>query len=251
VSDELLIEPIDARPWSNEELDGLFADGFPAWITADQEVKRWIGRVRESFADLELVVADGDALVAAGWGVPIQWDGRAETLPGGYTATLAQSIEQLDAGMEPNTFVIMAMVVHPQHRGAGIAGVMLEGMCELAQSRGWENVVAPVRPTRKSECPEMDIAAYAAMTREDERPSDPWIRTHVRAGARIVATCEQSQRMTGTIDDWRDWTGMALDASGRHRIPDGLSLLAVDLDQDTGHYAEPGVWVQHRPVQMS
>jgi GNAT superfamily N-acetyltransferase len=243
----MLVEPIDARAWSDAELGALFADGFPAWITADHEVKRWIGRVRESFADLELAVVDDDSIVAAGWGVPISWDGYPESLPDGYTQSLAQSIEQLDAEVDPNTFVIMAMQVHPQRRGAGVAGVMLGGMCELARARGWENVIAPVRPTHKSEHPDMAIDEYAALTRADGRPVDPWLRTHVGAGARIVATCAESQCMTSTVEEWRAWTGMALDQSGRYHIPGGLSLLEVDLEHDIGRYVEPGVWVQHQP----
>ncbi len=50
----------------------LFAGGWPEFIFHDQQTKRHIGRVRELFCDLELVLLDGDEIVAAGWAVPLR-----------------------------------------------------------------------------------------------------------------------------------------------------------------------------------
>ncbi|AQZ63291.1 hypothetical protein BKM31_19110 [[Actinomadura] parvosata subsp. kistnae] len=39
-------------------------------------------RVRESFEELHLLLVDGDnRIVAAGWGVPVRWNGNVEDLP--------------------------------------------------------------------------------------------------------------------------------------------------------------------------
>lgn len=46
-----------SRP--DAQLAKLFADGWPAFMTVDLEVKRWIEPVRELFADPELVLLDG------------------------------------------------------------------------------------------------------------------------------------------------------------------------------------------------
>jgi hypothetical protein len=55
----------------DDVLEELFADAFPAFITADAEAKKYVGRVREWFAGLNIVlVDDGDVPVATGWGVP-------------------------------------------------------------------------------------------------------------------------------------------------------------------------------------
>ncbi len=68
-----VVEPMLARVRPKDQMARLFAGGWPAFITADQEVKQYIGRVRELFADLELVLLDpGDVVVAAGWAVPIK-----------------------------------------------------------------------------------------------------------------------------------------------------------------------------------
>jgi hypothetical protein len=76
------VEVIGDRARSEDQLTRLFADGWPAFIAADQEVKRHIGRVRDLFADLELVLIDAhDDLVAAGWSVPLRWNGDPDHLP--------------------------------------------------------------------------------------------------------------------------------------------------------------------------
>lgn len=68
----LVVEPLHARPRPDDQMARLFAGGWPAFITADQEAKRYLDRIRELFADLELVLLDpDDGIVAAGWAVPI------------------------------------------------------------------------------------------------------------------------------------------------------------------------------------
>ena len=223
----------------------LFADGWPEWITADREVPRYIGRVRDVFADLELVVLDGDVPVAAGWAVPLRWDGEPAALPTGYTDALHRAVADHDAGADVNTLVIMAAQVHPQRRGQGLAGELITALRELASARGWQHVVAPVRPTLKARYPLTPIDDFARWTRDDGWPLDPWLRTHHRLGARVVATAPRSQTMTGPVAEWERWTGLLLPATGTYVIPGGLDLLHVDRERDQGVYVEPNVWMQH------
>ncbi|MEU0522003.1 hypothetical protein [Streptosporangium sp. NPDC006007] len=67
----LTVERRDARAWPEEQLGRLFSEGFPTFITADQVAGQYIGRVREWFTDLDLMLVDADgAPVATGWAVP-------------------------------------------------------------------------------------------------------------------------------------------------------------------------------------
>jgi len=242
-----VVEPMAARPRPDDQMGRLFADGWPAFITADQEVKRHVGRVRELFTDLELVLLDAtDLIVAAGWAVPIAWSGRPADLPGGYTDSLARSLDAHDRGDRTDTLVIMAAQVHPDLRGKGLAGELLMALRELAGRHGWPRVIAPVRPTLKVRYPLTPIEQFARWTREDGAPLDPWVRTHCALGAQIVAVAPGSQTMTGTVAQWESWTGLALPGSGEYVIPDGLAPLHVDLDVDLGTYVEPNIWLRHR-----
>jgi GNAT superfamily N-acetyltransferase len=241
------VEPMNARPRPEDQLERLFGDGWPAFITADEVAKQYIGPVQERFPDLELVLLDdADVLVAAGWGVPIRWNGDPADLPEGYTDSMVRAVQGRDRDEAPDTLVIMAAQVHPDRRGKGLAGELLTALAQLAQRRGWQRVVAPVRPTLKTRYPLTPIDRFASWTRADGAPLDPWLKTHWRLGASMVATAPRSQTMTGTVADWERWTGLSLPDSGEYVIPQGLSTLHVDRDHDRGTYVEPNVWMRHR-----
>lgn len=241
------VETMRDRDRPEQQLDQLFADGWPAFITADQVVEEHIGTVRRLFADLELVLLDSDdVLVAAGWAVPIRWDGEPAHLPEGYSDSLVRAVREHERGDRANTLVIMAAQVHPERRGRGLAGELLTAMRRLAAQRGWPRAVAPVRPTLKSRYPLTPIDRFASWVRDDGTLLDPWLRTHQRLGARVVATAPRSQTMTGTVQQWQDWTGMAFPDTGDYVIPEGLSTLHVDRAHDRGSYTEPNVWMQHQ-----
>lgn len=82
----LAVERFDAREWPDEVLEPIFADAFPPFIGADKVAALYIDRVREYFADLNIILLDEtDQPVACGRGVPIAWNGELNDLPTGYT----------------------------------------------------------------------------------------------------------------------------------------------------------------------
>lgn len=247
VSADVTVVRFDTREWPDEQLDALFAEGFPQFILADMDAKSLIRSVRDSFAALDIaLVVDGEIPVAAGWGVPICWDGDVADLPSGYTDSLRRAVElRADSG-QPDTLVICAGVVHPEHKGTDMATNLISALVDLAGREGLSKVIAPLRPTLKHRYPLTGIDDYAAWTRPDGLPFDPWLRLHVRMGARILTVAPGSQTMTGTVAEWESWTDMAFPVSGTYVIPDGLTALRIDREQDRGEYVEPNVWVQHR-----
>lgn len=126
-----------------------------------------------------------------------------------------------------------------------MAGELLSAMRTLANQRGYPRVIAPVRPTLKASYPLAPIYRFATWTRPDGTPLDPWLRTHYRLRARVIATAPRSQVMTGTIRQWEAWTGLVFPDSGDYVIPHGLALLRIDRQGDHGVYVEPNIWMQH------
>jgi hypothetical protein len=53
-------------------------------------------------------------------------------------------------------------------------------------------------------------------------------------------------RVTGTVAQWEDWTGLTLPATGTYVVPGGLVPVRIDRERDTGEYVEPACWVHHR-----
>lgn len=243
----LTVELMGARPRSDEQISQLFGDGWPAFITADQTVKQYIGTVRRLFSDLEIVLLGADDVpVAAGWAVPLQWDGEPAHLPRGYTDSLVRAVEGHALGEVPDTLVVMAAQVHPGRRGQGLAAEFLTAMRGLAAQRGWRRVIAPVRPTLKSRYPLTPIGRFATWVRDDGLLLDPWLRIHQRLGAEVIGTASASQRMTGTVEQWETWAEMLFPDSGDYVIAKGLSTVRIDRETDEGVYVEPNVWMRHQ-----
>jgi hypothetical protein len=177
------VERFDARAWPDEQLNALFANAFPAFITADMVAKRYIGRVREWFAEFNIMlVGEDDELVATGWGVPIQWSGELADLPAGYTDTTRRAVELRERGEEPDTFVICGGIVNPTLGRRGVAGELIAALPDLAAVASMRSVIAPVRPTLKPSYPLTPIDTFASWRRPDGLPLDPWLRTHARVG---------------------------------------------------------------------
>ncbi len=115
------VEPTHRRAWGEEQLEALFAEGFPPFITADLAVKPWIGRVREFFPHLDIVLIDDGQPVATGWGVPIAWDGRPEDLPESFAGILRRAVALHEAGATADS-TFRVTTARPSRRRAPCCG---------------------------------------------------------------------------------------------------------------------------------
>lgn len=245
---DLVVERFWERRRPADQLTALFAGGWPAFIDADQTAAADLPRIRQLFADWELALVDpvGEQLVAAGWGVPLRWDGTVATLPTGYSDSLHRAVCDHDADADVDTLVICAAQVRPDLVGAGLAARLVRALVEAAASGGLVRVVAPLRPTGKHRHPLMSIEQYAAWTRNDGTAHDGWLRTHLAMGGRMVATTPASQTFTAPVSSWQQWSGLSMPESGTYLVPDALAPLVLDAESGIGILTEPGIWVQHR-----
>ena len=125
--------------------------------------------------------------------------------------------------------------------GANVLCALLVMVPPDAQGRGLSALVAPVRPSWKKRYPLVPIERYGEWRRGDGLLFDPWMRVHERLSAPIA----RSLRITGSVADWEEWTGMAFPASGEYWFPRGLATVAIDRESDRGSYWEPNVWMCH------
>jgi hypothetical protein len=69
------VELTSARSWTEVQMEALFAEGFPEFISGDKEVSKYITPVRESFREYDLILTDeDDQLAASSWSVPIKFN---------------------------------------------------------------------------------------------------------------------------------------------------------------------------------
>lgn len=98
----------------------------------------------------------------------------------------------------------------------------------------------------KHRYPLIPIEEYVRWTRPDGTAFDPWLRTHLGMGGRLLGTSPASQVFTGTVEQWQGWSNLALPGDGAYVVPAALSPLHVDHEHNQGTCTEPPIWVRHR-----
>jgi hypothetical protein len=228
------------RPDLADRTDEI-ADAFPEFIHhGDVTVVHW-HRLRSELPELQLVLYDDerDAVVGRGQTIPAS---TANGLPGGVDDMLER---RFGAGPREQADVLGALVaiVDAGRQGEGLSAPIIEGMRRVAAVAGFAALIAPVRPTWKERYPLIPLERYAHWRREDGLPFDPWIRLHVRLGAELAAFCPESMRVTGTVAEWEEWTGMCFPEDGDYIVPG--ALVPVMFSEGLGVYIEPNVWMRH------
>ncbi len=233
----------DLRP----RADAVTIPVWPEFILHDPVTQNWQALYDEfprfQFA---LVQPGTDEIVAVGDSIPLAWEGRAEDLPDtGWDWAVEQGLRDGRAGREPTVLCGLQLVVALGHRSKGVSSHAVRAMKAIAKSHSFGALVIPVRPTMKTEHPHVPMEEYIEWKRDDGLPYDPWLRVHVRLGGEIVKVCSHSMRVTGTIAEWEQWTGMQFPTGGDYVVPGALLPITIDPTTNLGTYIEPNVWVRH------
>lgn len=241
----LTITPLAERPELTDELWQM-ADLWPTFMTEDMIGSAHYDQMATDFPEFALVATDDSGrLVARAFSVPFAHPDD-EPLPSrGWDHALFAAFNGKRNGAPPNTVSAIEISFLPELRGQGLSPKMLAAMRDNAKRLGFAELVAPLRPNGKHLEPETPMAEYAVRTRDDGLPADPWIRTHVRAGAVIDSIAPASMVVHGSLADWRAWTGLPFDTNGPVVVPQALNPVHCVLDQDHAVYVEPNVWVRH------
>lgn len=237
------------RPELAGQLYGAFEGAWPEFMRHDAADTVFDTLAERVYPELTLIaLGPSGEMLAKAYSLPFTWPGDPDDgLPArGYDAVLLGAADDRLAGRTGNLIAAVEITVRPGAQGAGMAGVMLDALRRNAAEQGFSSLVIPVRPTRAHEYPRTPVAEYATWTRDDGLPVDPWLRTQVRAGGRIVGVAPHSMVITGTLADWRGWTGLPFDTDGPVWVPGALAPVQCDLAAGVATYVEPNVWVHHR-----
>ncbi|MGZ6754952.1 MAG: N-acetyltransferase, partial [Nocardioides sp.] len=217
---------------------------WPEFMRHDPIGGLFYHHVETRFAEFVLVAQDGSGeVVAAGYSVPVDFDD--DVLPDhGWDCVIRNGLLTSLDGREPNAISAVEIAVRPDLQGTGLSPRMLAALRDNAARRGFAELLAPVRPNGKVDVAE-PMTAYAARVRDDGLPVDPWLRVHVRAGGRIVKVAPRSMVVPGTLEEWREWTGLPFDRTGPVLVPRALAPVHCDVEHGVATYVEPNVWVVH------
>jgi hypothetical protein len=234
----------EERPdlWEQSRAERLFETLWPEYNLHGTHAARYFGALTPRFAHLQALFVDGrtNQLIARARTIPFWWDSTLENLPSGIDAVGVQAVED---ARSPNALSALSAEVRSEYQGNGLSGLVLATVATMARRVNLAPVVAPVRPSWKDRFPCHSIEDYVSWQRRDGLPYDPWIRVHIRLGARFLRPEPDSMEFTAPISDWEAWTGMRFHHDGSYVFPGGLAPLTVT--GGVGRYWEPNVWMVH------
>lgn len=155
------------------------------------------------------------------------------------------AIQAAAKNQQPNCLCLLVANVNPKARGHGFSQTLVDRAKQATRELGFNTMIAPVRPTLKSNFPLMPMEDYMAKRSDDGEIYDPWIRMHIKSGGQVTNVCSESVRIAATLSKWREWTGLALTKSGLEILPQGLAPLEVNVEKNVAVYCEPNVWVRY------
>jgi GNAT superfamily N-acetyltransferase len=236
------------RPELIEAMIDLGASPWPEFLNHDAVCNAHWRFLYELAADYQFgLLDDRGELAAMGNCIPIRWDGNPGTLPDrGIDAVLEDGVECLREGESATAASALMIVVRPERLGSGISAKAIKAMAEVVARQGLPDLVAPVRPTWKDRYPLTAIDRYIEWRRDDGARFDPWIRAHERAGGEVIGPASAAMRVTASVAEWEEWTGMAFPQTGAYVVPGALVPVEIDRERDEGDYVEPACWVRHR-----
>jgi GNAT superfamily N-acetyltransferase len=222
------------------------ANDWPAFMRNDPVAGVFFVQLPDAFPEHQLLALDGEgSVVGKVNSVPFAWTGDDGDLPErGWDAILERAFAERGRGAVPTAVSLVEARVVREQRGAGLSYRLLHAARDNVRRLGLRDLFGPVRPTAKE--PGTPMSEYVAKVRDDGLPADPWLRVHVRIGARIVKVCPLSMTVPGTLAQWREWTGLALTSSGAVDVPGALTPVHVAVEHDHAVYVEPNVWLHHR-----
>ena len=210
-----LLQPMKLRIVTHAEhhdLRGKLPDLWPEFMDHDPIVSTFWPRLYEVYADFQLWVLDGRTTVAirvhAARGV-----GRA-----GRAARPRLGHDERRGGRRRRC--ARSSCARARRIAAhGLARCAARRHEQLAAAHGLDSLIAPVRPTWKEHYPLTPIERYVRWRREDGLPYDPWLRTHERIGGRFSMPAPRSMTITGSREEWEEWTGLQFPEDGDYIVP--------------------------------
>ncbi|RZI56428.1 MAG: GNAT family N-acetyltransferase [Zymomonas sp.] len=246
VVDNLVVRSRASSPGLTEaaiRLEDVIWEPF-GFLSHTRAHREFYADILEDHADLQLCLVDetGDEPVALANCVPFHYAGDLQDLPQeGWDWLVETGSRPSDDPV--NVLGALAVSVPTEHRGKGYAQRMIRELKAMAIARGYDALVVPVRPSIKWQHPHVPMTDYAAWTNDKGEVFDPWLRSHVAQGARIIGACERSMVVEEHVSFWEAWIGHRFDASASYVLKGALAPIEVDLERQTGLYQEPNVWV--------
>jgi GNAT superfamily N-acetyltransferase len=244
-TDDLRLVTLAERPDLADEIGALLSSRWPIFMLAGQAGHdEDLDALVQTFPEHQVLAVDPeDRVRAVAFSLPIDWDGSVAGLPAGWDDAVGRAAALGRAGGPPTAATALSITVASDLSRRGLAVRLIDALGQATRRAGGHALIAPVRPVLKHRYPLVDLDEYLSWRTAEGEVFDPWVRTHLRAGARLVGVAPASMTITGSVDDWRTWVEDPLPGPGSYVVPGALAPLTVA--DGVGTYVEANVWLVH------
>ena len=229
-----------------EQYKNLVGEAFPEIVSKSEVVSTCWKKVERYFPEYQRFLIDNRNFVAAFvCTLPFYWNQRLDELPDdGWDWLMRKGIEDFENSITPNFLGGLQIVISRTNRGKGLSKRLISEGKRIKQDKGLTYFVLPIRPTFKHKFPQMPMREYIQY-KEDERVFDPWIRSHLKSGARMIRVCTNSMNVRGNIEFWEDLKNEKITTSGMHEVEGALNPVFIDIESNSGEYREENIWIYY------
>ena len=234
------------RPDLFDLQEDICGKAFPEFLYYGEIAAKYWEKMITYYREYQLMLLEEDQIIAVINCMPMNLDMPDEQLPeGAFDWGIEKGIEDFESGKKINAVMGVQIVIPEEHQGKGISSIAVEELKNMCTSKRIARIIIPVRPTLKSKYAINNIDDYIKWVNNEGMPFDPWLRVHVRKGARIINACRKAVIVKGTVDQWEAWTKMQFPESGEYLVDGALCPVVINRENNLGTYVEPNVWISY------
>lgn len=237
---------LDLNPSLKAQYKSTVRSAFPNIIFESEIVKHFWDKIETYFPEFQIFYIDeNEKLIGFINAIPFYWDKPLDELPDeGWDWEVKIGVEGFENNIKPNCLGGLQIIVVKEHLGKGYSKLLIEEGKKLKEKLGFKNFLLPIRPTFKSKYPEMDMKDYINL-KVDNKIYDPWIRTHLSSGAKIVKICPKAMHIYGDLPMWERLMDQKISKSGIYLVEGALNPVDINVEKDYGEYFEDNIWINH------
>ncbi|MDI6617601.1 MAG: hypothetical protein QME45_02860 [Clostridiales bacterium] len=219
---------------------------WPEFILHDPVSNGNWGNLYKTFPEYQLTIMINGEAAGLINSIPLCFNDSLDMLPEkGWDWALLKGFKDNGDEKEPDILCGLQIGISKKFQGKGLSYLLVDEMKSFAVRKGFKSLIVPVRPNLKSKYPLIPMETYIGWKREDGFPFDPWLRVHVKLGAKIIKVCHKAMYIPGKIKDWDEWADIKMLSSGDYVIGGALVPVKAYVSKNIAEYIEPNVWVLH------
>ena len=177
--------------------------------------------------------------------IPLFWNSPLIELPNeGWDWMLEKGVKDYENSKKPNSLGGLQIIVTKDNLGKGYSKILISEAKRMVKKEGYENFIIPIRPTFKSRYPNMKMKEYIDL-KVDGKIYDPWIRTHLKGGAKILNVCFKAMYIDGNLKFWEKLMNRKIEKTGTYIVEGALNPVEIDVENNHGIYYESNIWISY------